>query len=109
MTMAKRSIESRAQELLEQAQHLVQTSGLTWLDVNNAIFRSGGPFARLFPSAKDRAAFAKTTESQQIDRLIDSLPDPPTIHNGGSTAANSMCACPSRSTPRLPAKRKPRV
>src|SRR5207244_4826845 len=35
-------------------------------------------FARLFPNAKDRAAFAKTKESGQIDQFIDSLPEPPT-------------------------------
>ena len=31
----------------------------------------------LFPNAKDRAAFAKTKESRQIDQCIDSLPEPP--------------------------------
>jgi predicted HicB family RNase H-like nuclease len=30
----------------------------------------------LFPTAKDRVAFAKTKVSRQIDRLIDSLPEP---------------------------------
>ena len=33
-------------------------------------------FARLFPSAKDRLAFAKTKESRQVDHFIDSLPEP---------------------------------
>ena len=75
--MPKRSIESRAQELLKLARKLAQTSGLTWVEANNAIYGPGGPFVRLFPNAKDRAAFAKTKESRQIDRLIDSLPDPP--------------------------------
>ena len=31
---------------------------------------------RLFPNAKDRVAYAKTKEGRQIDRLIDSLPEP---------------------------------
>jgi predicted HicB family RNase H-like nuclease len=56
---------------------LAQTSALTWVEANNAIYGPGGSFARLFPSAKDRVAFAKTKESRQIDRLIDSLPEPP--------------------------------
>jgi len=75
--MAKRSIESSAQELLMLARNLAQTTGLTWVEANNAIYGPGGPFARLFPNAKDRAAFAKTKESRQIDQFIDSLPEPP--------------------------------
>lgn len=69
------SIESRAQELLARARKLAQTSGLTWVDANNAIYGPGGPFARFFPNAKDRAAFAKTKKSRHVDKLIDSLPD----------------------------------
>jgi HicB-like protein involved in pilus formation len=75
--MAKRTIENRAQELLTLARKLSQTSGLTWVEANNAIYGPGGPFARLFPNAKDRTAFAKSKESRQIDRFIDSLPEPP--------------------------------
>ena len=75
--MSKRSIDSRAQEVLTLARKLVATSGLTWVEANNAIYGPGGPFARLFPNAKDRVAFAKTKESRQIDRLIDGLPEPP--------------------------------
>jgi hypothetical protein len=75
--MTKRSIENSAQELLVLARKLAQTSGLTWVEANNAIYGPGGPFIRRFPSAKDRVAFAKTKESRQIDRLIDSLPEPP--------------------------------
>ena len=75
--MAKRSIESRAQELLTLARKLAETSALTWVEANNAVYGPGGPFARLFPTAKDRVAFAKTEESREIDRLIDSLTEPP--------------------------------
>ena len=75
--MAKRSIESRGRELLTLAQKLAQTPGLTWVEANNAIYGPGGPFVRLFSNAKDRVAFAKTKESRQIDRFIDSLPEPP--------------------------------
>ena len=75
--MAKRSIESRGRELLTLARKLAQTPGLTWIEANNAIYGPGGPFVRLFSNAKDRVAFAKTKESRQIDRFIDSLPEPP--------------------------------
>jgi predicted HicB family RNase H-like nuclease len=74
--MSKRSVESRAQELLTLAHKLAQTSGLTWVEANNVIYGPGGPFARLFSNARDRVAFAKTKASRQVDRLIDSLPDP---------------------------------
>jgi hypothetical protein len=75
--MPKPSIGSRARELLALARKLAQTSGLTWAEANNAIYGPGGPFARLFPQAKDRLAFARTKESRQIDQLIDGLPEPP--------------------------------
>jgi predicted HicB family RNase H-like nuclease len=76
--MSKRSIKSRAQELLTLARQLAETPGLTWVEANNAVYGPGGPFARLFPSSKDRMAFAKTEESRAIDQLIDALPEPPT-------------------------------
>lgn len=75
--MTKRSIESRAQDLLTLAQRLAETAGLTWVEANNAIYGPGGPYSRLFPSAKDRIAFAQTQASRRIDELIDSLPEPP--------------------------------
>lgn len=75
--MSKQGIKTRAKELLTLAGKLAQTPGLTWVEANNAVYGPGGPFARLFASAKDRVAFAKTAESRQIDRLIDSLPEPP--------------------------------
>jgi hypothetical protein len=75
--MSKRSIKSRAHDLLTLGRHLAETPGLTWVEANNAVYGPGGPFARLFPSARDRAAFAKTEESRQLDELIDGLPEPP--------------------------------
>jgi hypothetical protein len=75
--MAKRSIKARAQELFTMARKLAEAPGVTWVEANNAIFGPGGPMARLFPSAEERAAFAKTKESRQIDELIDGLPEPP--------------------------------
>jgi predicted HicB family RNase H-like nuclease len=75
--MSKRSIKSRAQELLTLGRKLAETPGLTWVEANNAVYGPGGPFARLFPSAGERAAFAKTEASRQLDQLIDGLPEPP--------------------------------
>jgi hypothetical protein len=75
--MAKPNINKRAQELLALARKLAEMSGVTWVEANNAIYGPGGPFARLFPTAKERAAFAKGEESREIDRLVDSLPEPP--------------------------------
>jgi len=65
------------QDLLILARKLAETPGITWVEANNAVYGPGGPFTRLLRDAKDRAAFAKTEESRQIDRLIDSLPEPP--------------------------------
>jgi hypothetical protein len=72
----KTTVKSRARSLLELAQTLSETDGLTWVDANNAIYGPGGPFVRLFPTAKDRAAFSETEESRQIGELIDRLPEP---------------------------------
>lgn len=74
--MAKKTIKSRAKELLAFAEKLVEAPGVTWIEVNNSLFGPVGPFVRLFPFEKDRKAFAKTVESQKIDELIDSLPEP---------------------------------
>ena len=74
--MSRLSIKKRAQELVTLAQNLAQTPGLTWVEANNAIYGPGGPFTRLFPTTRDRLAFAKTEESQAIDELLDRLPEP---------------------------------
>jgi hypothetical protein len=76
-TLSKQSIKSRAQELLTLARNLSESPGLTWVEANNAVYGPGGPMARLFPTSADRAAFAKSKESREIDDLIDGLPDPP--------------------------------
>jgi hypothetical protein len=75
--MSKRNIEGRAQELLTLARKLAETPGLTWVEANNAIYGPGGPYARLFSTARDRAVFARSEASRRIDELIDSLPEPP--------------------------------
>jgi hypothetical protein len=75
--MSKRSIKSRAQELLTLGRRLAGTPGLTWVEANNAVYGPGGPFARLFPTARDRTAFGALQESRHLDELIDSLPEPP--------------------------------
>jgi hypothetical protein len=75
--MAKSNNNKRAQELLALARKLAETPVVTWVEANNAIYGPGGPFVRLFPTAKERAAFAKSEECREIDRLVDSLPDPP--------------------------------
>ena len=73
--MGKRSMKSRAQELLDFARSL-QDSGLTWVEANNSIYGPGGRFVTLFPTKSDRMAFARTAESRQLDELIDNLPEP---------------------------------
>ncbi len=75
--MSRRPTKKPAQELLTLARKVAETPGVTWVDANNAIYGPGGPFVRLFATANDRAAFAKSPESREIDRLIDSLPEPP--------------------------------
>ena len=73
--MGKRSVKSRAQELLEFASKL-KRSGLTWVEANNAIYGPGGRFVKLFPTKPERVAFAKTEESRKLDQVIDRLPEP---------------------------------
>jgi predicted HicB family RNase H-like nuclease len=75
--MSKRNVKRSLQELLTLAQKLSETPGLTWVEANNAIYRPGGPFNRLFTTSEDRVAFQNSAERKQIDDLIDSLPDPP--------------------------------
>jgi hypothetical protein len=75
--MSKQSIKARGRELLGLAQKLAEMPSLTWVEANNVIYGPGGAYARLFATNKERAAFAKTDESRQIDELVDSLPEPP--------------------------------
>ena len=74
--MSKRSIKSRAQELLTLARKLSEAPGLTWVEANNAIYGPGGPFTRLFPTTKDRVAFSTMEESRHVDEILDRLPEP---------------------------------
>jgi hypothetical protein len=74
--MSKRRIDHRARVADARA----QTGGNLLPDLGRSEqcgLPPGGPFARLFATAKDRLAFDKVEESRQIDRLIDSLPEPP--------------------------------
>jgi hypothetical protein len=64
--MGKRSLKSRAQELLEFARSLHAT-GLTWVEANNAIYGAGGRFPKLFPTKTERLAFARMAESRKLD------------------------------------------
>ena len=82
---------------------------MTWVDANNAIYGPEGPFAGLFPNDKDRVAFSKTKESRQVDRLIDSLPEPPAGPQRQEYSGKLTCACPSPSTPPWRARRKPKA
>jgi hypothetical protein len=77
VNMSRRTVKRRAQELLTLARKLSETPGLTWVEANNAVYGPGGPFARQFAEVADRVAFAKTPESRHLDKLIDSLPEPP--------------------------------
>jgi hypothetical protein len=75
--MSKQSIKNRSKELLVLARKLAESPGLTWVEANNAVYGPAAPFGRLFSTRKERAAFAQTEESRQIDEIIDGLPDPP--------------------------------
>lgn len=75
--MPRQSVKKRMAELLAIARKLVATPAMTWVDANNAMYGPGGPVVRLFPTKADRLAYRKAKESQQIDELIDSLPEPP--------------------------------
>jgi hypothetical protein len=69
-----KSIKARAEALLTLVEALVDRPGLTWVAASNAVFRPGGPFWHLFRTEADRAAYRKTKEGRQIDKLIFSLP-----------------------------------
>ncbi len=75
--MATPIIKEKAQALLALAEKLVHVPGLTWVDASNIVFSPGGPYARLFGTAAERAAFCRSKECVRIDELIGSLPEPP--------------------------------
>src|ERR1700722_16061488 len=78
--MTKRDLKRHAQAFLDLARELARTPGLSWIEVSNALFSPKGPFGRLFPTRDDRVAFGKLAESREIDKLLESLPEPPVRH-----------------------------
>lgn len=107
--MPKPTIKKNAEVLLALARQLAETPGLTWIDANNAIYSPGGPFARLFRTKADRAAFGKSEERQQIDDFIDSLPDPPVRTEVEHLDPKCFIPIPHRRPPGRSSKRKVKV
>jgi predicted HicB family RNase H-like nuclease len=66
------SIETRAQQLLEQARLL---SGATtdWMEVFNGVFGTGAWFSRLFPTEPERLAFSATPQRKEVFELLHQL------------------------------------
>ncbi len=84
------SIKERAFTLLALARTLADTPGLTWVDAENALYNPSGPYARMFPTKADRIAFNKTEESQLIDEIIETLPEPQVRKQKKEHSGNSI-------------------
>ena len=100
--MQKTTVKKNVQALLALARQLAETPGLSWVDASNAIYAPGGPFARLFPTKTARLAYSKMQESEEIDDLIHSLPEPPVRPGPREDWTKSMIPI------RKPAKRRSR-
>jgi predicted HicB family RNase H-like nuclease len=74
--MAKKSIKSRAQEVLELARTF-KRDALNWLQAQNVLYGPGGTCSELFSTKAERVAFGKTDEHEQLGRILESLPEPP--------------------------------
>ncbi|HVA45345.1 MAG TPA: toxin-antitoxin system HicB family antitoxin [Pirellulales bacterium] len=61
-------------DALRYARRLRQ-KGLTWIEVSNALFGPGGKLTELCPTEAERAALAKTSDFQEILRLIEQARD----------------------------------
>lgn len=70
-----KSLADRAKEALTFARAQSKKSK-TWIELSNALYGMGGKCATLFPSASDRAQFAKTPEYKSIAELLAKLPGP---------------------------------
>jgi hypothetical protein len=70
--VAANTLEAKASRLLEIARAaFARTSD--WTEFSNAVYGIGGPFARLFPTPADRAAFEQTDEYRQIEAMLEKL------------------------------------
>lgn len=66
------SKKTAAAQLLEFARTEAKRAKV-WSDLHNAIYGIGGKFLTLFPKSSDRAAFAKSSEFEEIAKLIADL------------------------------------
>jgi hypothetical protein len=70
-----KSIAERAKDALSFAQQQAKQAK-TWIELSNALYGMGGKCGELFPTASDRAQFAKTSEYKAISELLAALPGP---------------------------------
>ena len=71
-TSRKAKPVSKAKQALEFARERGATVN-SWVELHNAFFGIGGKCVELFPSQTERTAFAKTTEFQEISKILQSL------------------------------------
>jgi hypothetical protein len=64
--------KSKAQQALEFVRREAKRAGSA-TDLHNAFFGNGGQFEKLFPTRKEREAFLRTREYQEIAQIRDSL------------------------------------
>ncbi|MEX0713752.1 MAG: toxin-antitoxin system HicB family antitoxin [Pirellulales bacterium] len=68
-----KKLEVRAKEALAFARQQAE-SAKTWIELSNALYGMGGKCGELFPTASDRAKFAKTPEYKEMAEILAALP-----------------------------------
>ena len=94
MALARKAkTQTPAHELLAIARVAAKTSK-TWIELSNAIYGVGGPFARLFPELSTRTAFAKSPEYKEVSALIESLSGPDEDRSGPIASGKLLLRLP---------------
>jgi predicted HicB family RNase H-like nuclease len=94
-----KTLAATVAEALRYARSL-RGKGLTWIEVSNALFGPGGKLTQLCPTEAERAALAKTSEYQEILRVIEDARE-----DGGDpsgTVGNWMSTASGQTTLRIP-------
>ena len=82
-TMTKSTYDKDAAKTVLATVKSLQSQGLDWMALSNAIYAADGVFAKSFPVGESRTAFMNGPEYAEIRKILASLPMPHETAAGG--------------------------
>jgi predicted HicB family RNase H-like nuclease len=69
------SFSKKADAALAAAKKLA-SENTNWVDANNKLYGIGGILTQLFPTVEERRKFIDTEQSEEIQAILEQLPEP---------------------------------